>query len=159
MKRQVSGITIIECIVYIALSALLSMMLFRWWATSQRQVNVLEGTVQQAITERLVYVLISRDIMQASPQITDWQIADKQCSFSTHQGTISYRISKGILYRVLKKVGALRSNKAVIARHVSTMQVSMETLGGLVKAISLSFVFEKDRKVSWQILLRRGIRL
>lgn len=147
--------TLLECLSYLALSAILSVILFRWWVIGHEHIARLSRVTADAVQERLLYQIVMRDMQQANPEISDWQADQNQLRFMLNQDHITYRFSKGAFTRTVKRPTMLRASSATIAR--SLQQVSWQVIdqAGLVRKVIVIAQGDLDQK-RWIFPLKKG---
>lgn len=157
MNKQ-SGVTIIECIIYLALCALGSFLVFRWWHHAQQQLKFLQSASSHAAQERCIYMVMARDIAHADAQHVSWSCTDDQIKCVTKIGVVTYQYKKGTLFRFIKKHGTTRTIRSTIARHLDPMSWKLVVAGIAVKSVQVDLKRSDGAKISWLLPVKRGMR-
>jgi hypothetical protein len=158
-RLYASGITLIECVTYLALCALMSFLLFAWWVASHEHLAIVQRKTEGALAVRLLYQIVTRDISQANPENKSWHIKNNELKFAQGNDTITYQFHQGTLSRTIHKQGASKGAKGVIARALQAVSFTMVAQRHMVSAIRMSVTWPVQGQKTWLLPLKKGLRL
>ena len=150
------GTTLIECIVYMAGCTFCTFIIITWWSTASSHIHRLEDDLSTQIQLHMIEQIMTRDFSQAGPRAIDWTITPDQLALPTSEGDLFYKCKKGIITRSIRKQGAARRAKAVIARGIESIEWSAVIENDQVKSVLIS-VAARRSKISFICPVKRGM--
>jgi type II secretory pathway component PulJ len=150
--------SLIECICYLALCAILSGVLFKWWVRSHEHIAFMQRKADGATQARIVYQLIRRDCAQASPFVDHWNVAADSLRFQIHHDHIAYSLKAGALQRKYQKSGAKKGAKSLLARGIKTVSWQITQNDQMVTQLTIHLRWENDPETLWHFPLKTGMR-
>ena len=150
-----SGATLVECVIYLGVSALLSFVLFTWWVATHEQLHRIETMTGIVLQEHLLFALLSKDVAQASADSSTWTVTDTSIACKGPQGTIAYVFKKG----VLKKKGHFchgRRTKSTVARHLDAVQWQVSQTHNKVNHLMVTLAFVGGSSKEWRFAVAAG---
>jgi type II secretory pathway component PulJ len=122
-----AGFSLLELVSYIMLASFFSLLLFRFSVNNLSSCALLKQKCALIASQLFIKDLLMRDIMQASPEKKDWQIAQNSCIFQTSEQSIGWQIKNNKLYRIIgaynfQKGTWRKKSKMLIANNISELK-------------------------------------
>lgn len=157
MKKHCLGITLFECVSYVAIAALISLILFRWWVICHGHLNFLEKKTSHCIQEQLLYQVIARDIACANPEIEQWKVIHGRLKCTIGNDRVSYIHHADTISRSIKRCGSMRNASSVITRAVEQITWKLISHRQNVTAVAVTIRYVGENPKNWVFTIKKGL--
>ena len=159
-KREKRAFTLIEITIYLSLVLLLSFFLMGIEKNVRDFSHLSHTTTDKILREELLFDVIWRDVMCASPNVSDWD--EKNFLFKLGDRHIGFEPREGKIARCEWRKGRKKRYTSIIwsgqnPRQVPTLTCELDKSGEFVRGVIVKFgAGRKSGDQRWYIKLRNG---
>jgi len=159
------GFSLIECMVYCSILMILSVMTFTFIARITTTISQSNSRMQQALWLEAAHELLRADIQQASCNVNEWCVQEKnQFVCKGAQEWYGWRLKGENLYRMkgIYDCNAqqwLEKSESLVARHVQLFKPVVHIEKELVKAVHCTLALRHSSRVEETVHVMNGVCL
>ncbi len=146
MNVHAKGFSLIECIIYCAITSFLSVMLFIFFSRTIAGVRLFSAHQQEIVAQWAVQRILRADIQMASNHPEQWQVSASSLICKVGNECIGWKMQNGNLYRTIGSYNFLnrrwgKKSTALVANNVTHFENTLKENQKLIEAVSYDLHF------------------
>jgi len=160
VKKWSVGFSLIECLIYCAILALMSLLVFAYFSRQNNALRTFVASGQRSMDCFIACQLLAADIIQAEPKQMWWHQTNDEYIFKTSQESVAWRLHEHNVYRAKGEYDFARhawehKSTALVARHVAALSIQTQKNNAMVTAVTIRITHDSGSHTRTVPLMNR----
>lgn len=141
--KHAPGFSLIECLIYCALLAMISMLVFGYFTRQSYALGTFIAASEHSMEWSGALQILAADIVQADSSVAYWHISREEFIWRMRDCCVAWRWHENNLYRTkgvydFTRQKWERKSSALIARHITAFAIQTQVKNGSITTVAIS---------------------